>query len=68
MIYGAVLVTISGDVDGSGKVNYEDLFALADAYGSYLGDLNWDSRCDINDNDRIEYEDLFALADHYGMP
>jgi hypothetical protein len=67
--------SILGDGDGSGKVNYEDLFALADAYGShgpnynYAGEdpsSNWDQRFDFGDNNRIDYNDLFDLADHYG--
>jgi hypothetical protein len=76
-IEGSVFdISIPGDVDGSGKVNYEDLFALADAYGSHGPDYNypgepasptWDPRCDFNHNNRIDYEDLFTLADHYGM-
>lgn len=67
--------SILGDGDGSGRVNYEDLFALADAYGShgpnfnYPGEdpsPNWDQRFDFNNNNRVEYNDLFDLADHYG--
>jgi len=49
-------------------VNYIDLFALADAYGSEPGDDNWDERCDFNDDDKVNYEDLFTLGDYYGLP
>jgi hypothetical protein len=56
-----------GDVNGDNKVNYIDLFALADAYGSEPGDDNWDERCDFNGDNQVNYEDLFILADHYGM-
>jgi len=73
---GIIMVTIPGDVDGSFKVNYEDLFSLADAYGSHGPDFNypgepasphWDPYCDFNGDNRVNYEDLFILADHYGM-
>jgi parallel beta-helix repeat protein len=63
---GWVVITIPGDFDGSRKVNYEDLFRLADAYGSIPDDWNWDPNCDINDNGRVEFDDLFILADNYG--
>jgi hypothetical protein len=65
--YGIVKVTILGDVDGNFRVNYEDLFLFADAYGSRLDDDNWNPNCDFNGNDKVNYEDLFTLADHYGL-
>jgi parallel beta-helix repeat protein len=64
--YRIVVVTIPGDVNGNSKVNYEDLFRLADAYGSTPDDDNWDPECDINDDDKVNYVDLFTLADYYG--
>lgn len=57
-------------------VNYEDLFRLADAYGSHGPDFNypgepesshWDMYCDFNGDNRVNYEDLFFFADHYEM-
>ena len=66
-IYGIVKMTIPGDGDGNFEVNYEDLFDLADAYGSFPNDNNWDANCDFNGDDRVNYEDLFILADHYGI-
>jgi hypothetical protein len=65
--YGIVKVTILGDVDGNFRVNYEDLFLFADAYGSRFDDDNWNPNCDFNGNDKVNYEDLFTLADHYGL-
>jgi thermitase len=64
---GWVVVSIPGDVDGSFEVNFEDLFNLADAYGSFPNDNNWDANCDFNGDNEVNYEDLFILADHYGM-
>jgi hypothetical protein len=61
--YAYVLV---GDVNGDGKVDYEDLFLLADAYGSDPSDDNWDPRCDFNGDGHVGWWDLFALADNYG--
>jgi hypothetical protein len=64
---GWVVVSIPGDVDGSFEVNFEDLFNLADAYGSFPNDNNWDANCDFNGDNEVNHEDLFILADHYGM-
>jgi len=61
--YAYVLV---GDVNGDGKVDYEDLFLFADAYGSDPSDDNWDPRCDFNGDGYVGWWDLFALADNYG--
>jgi hypothetical protein len=63
-----------GDLDNSFlKVDYNDLFALADAYGAYdegygkpVADANFDARFDFNYNNRVDFEDLFSLADNYG--
>ena len=57
---------LPGDVDGDGKVDYKDLFAMAAAYGSKLGDPNWDSNCDFDQDGEVGWRDLFILADYYG--
>lgn len=66
--YYQITVELVGDVNGDYKVNYIDLFALADAYGSEPDDDNWDVRCDFNDDDKVNFYDLFMLADYYGLP
>ena len=56
-----------GDVNGDDKVDYIDLFAMADAYGRKLGGDNWDERCDFNGDDEINYEDMFTFVNYYGL-
>jgi len=53
------------DVNGDNKINYYDWFAMADAYGSKLGDDNWDERCDFNDDNKVNYEDLFTFVNYW---
>jgi len=65
-IGGKVLVKISGDVDGDGVVDASDLFALTKAYGSELGDPNWNPDCDFNGDDEVNTADLVDLNKNYG--
>jgi len=60
------IFTITGDVNGDGDVDASDLFALSKAYGSELGDPNWDSYCDFNGDDKADASDLFDLGKNYG--
>ena len=59
-------IEFQGDVNGDDKVGLSDLVLLAKAYGSHLGDPNWDSRCDFNNDLTIGLSDLVLLAKNYG--
>ena len=53
--------TLPGDVDGDGHVNVVDLLCLVDAFGSVLGDANYDARCDFNRDGDVDVVDLLIL-------
>ena len=57
---------ILGDVNGDEVVDVFDLFDLNKAYGSELGDLNWNSDCDFNRDNKVDASDLFDLSKNYG--
>lgn len=61
----SIVVTIPGDIDGNFKVQLRDLVILAKAYGSKLGDSNWNPNADINGNGIVGLSDLVILALHY---
>ena len=63
---GIVKVTIIGDVNGDGKVNIIDTFAVALAYGSYPGHPTWKPNYDINNDGKINLIDYFVTALNYG--
>jgi hypothetical protein len=63
---GWVVVTILGDVNGDGKVAWDDLSALGLAYGSKSGDSNWNPNADINSSGKVDWEDLSILGLNYG--
>ena len=57
---------LQGDVNGDGKVNLIDLRAVANAFGSKLGDAEWIQSADINRDDIINIFDLVAVAINLG--
>jgi len=65
-IDGKVHVKIPGDVDGDGVVDACDLFDLGKAYGSELGDSNWNSDCDFNIDNKVDTSDLLDLSENHG--
>ena len=62
-----IVVTIPGDITGDFKVNLADLVALAQAYNSRPGDVNWNLNADIEGNGIVGLADLVILAQHYGQ-
>jgi hypothetical protein len=63
---GYVMVRMLGDINGDGKVNVQDLFAVSKAFGSYPGHPRWDPDMDINQDYVINVVDLFAIAKDFG--
>ncbi|NIR87986.1 hypothetical protein GWO13_10740 [Candidatus Bathyarchaeota archaeon] len=53
-------------MNGDGTVDYSDLSDLNEAYGSELGDSNWNPNCDFNGDDKVDASDLFDLSKNYG--
>jgi hypothetical protein len=65
--FRAMAPTILGDINGDGKVDVFDLYALGKAYGSTPEDLgDWNPNADLNDDLIIDSEDLRILNDNYG--
>jgi len=54
-----------GDVNHDGIVDDLDLLNLSEAYGSKLGDDNWNCHSDFNENGIVETSDLFDLSKNY---
>ncbi len=59
-------VAIAGDVNGDGVVDAADLYELSTAYGSELGEPNWNPNCDINGDGRVDALDMFTLCKNFG--
>lgn len=63
---GAVVVTVSGDVNGDKTVNTVDLSILSQAFGSSRGEPRYNPAADIDENDLVDVVDLFILARNLG--
>jgi len=59
-------VSILGDINGDGTVDIFDVVILAAAFGSRLGDPNWDSRADLNGDNDVDIFDAVILALNFG--
>jgi len=55
-----------GDLNGDGTADILDLFIVAEAYGTFKGDPDYNSEADINRDDIIDIYDLFMAAENYG--
>jgi len=67
LIDGWVVVTTLGDVDGDFDCDADDVFTyLAAAYGSKIGDPNYDPNCDFDEDGDVDPDDVFTyLAPNY---
>jgi hypothetical protein len=58
--------TIPGDFDGDGDVDRYDFGILAGAYGSKIGDPNWNAVCDLDRDGDVDRYDFGTFAGNYG--
>jgi len=59
---------IPGDINKDMKVDNNDLYQLAIAYGSSLEKPNWNPNSDINSDNIVSVSDLFRLGKNFGKP
>lgn len=55
------------DVNGDGKIDTRDVYAVARAFGSRPGDPNWNARCDFNSDGKVDMKDYFPVCQRYGQ-
>ena len=61
-----VFEPVQGDTNGDGHVDVVDLLTLVDAFGSLLGDANYDLAADLNQDDAVDVADLLSLVYNFG--
>jgi len=54
------------DINKDEKVDIEDIFTAALAYGSYPGHPNWDPRCDVNNDLKVDVMDIYLITLKFG--
>jgi hypothetical protein len=55
-----------GDVNADGKVDVKDITIVAIAFGSSLGQSNWNSAADLNGDNRANVKDLALVCMNFG--
>jgi len=66
LVFGWVLVTLAGDVDGDAEVSIFDIVSIAGAYGSSVGDSEYDIDCDLDGDGDVDIFDILIAAGNYG--
>jgi hypothetical protein len=59
--------TSLGDVNGDGRVDLKDLVIVAKAYGSSMGNSNWNVNADIDGDGTVSYRDVAILQAYFGQ-
>jgi hypothetical protein len=57
-----------GDLDGDGVRNVTDFGLFADAYGSSLGDANYNPDADLDGDGSVNVTDFSLFAAVFGVP
>ena len=65
-IFGWVLVTIPGDVDGDRDVDIYDIVRMVGAYGTSIPDPAYDIYSDLDDDGDVDIYDIVIAAGNYG--
>ncbi|MFB0523238.1 MAG: DUF3160 domain-containing protein, partial [Candidatus Bathyarchaeia archaeon] len=63
---GALLVPAQGDLDRDARVSITDIFIVAKAFSSRLGDLNWNPDADLDGNEVVNIKDVYLVAKKFG--
>jgi hypothetical protein len=56
----------NGDFDGDGDIDFSDFYQFCSAYGSELGDPNYNAIGDFNDDGHVDFFDFVDFADVFG--
>lgn len=61
-VYKVPILVEKEDLNEDGKINIEDLYVFAQAFGSYPGHYRWNPKADIDGNGKINVIDAVLIA------
>ena len=62
-----IIITIPGDVDGDFQFDIYDIVRICAAYGSELGDLEYEANCDVDGDGDVDIYDVVIACNQYGI-
>ena len=65
-IDGILNITLIGDVNGDGIVDIYDITLAGNAFGTSIGEPEYNERADINHNGTVDIYDLILIGLHFG--
>jgi hypothetical protein len=57
---------LASDFDGNGKVDFDDFFLFAAAFGRKQGEAGFEAKFDLNKSGAVDLDDFFLFADAFG--
>ena len=63
----AVTITIPGDVYGQGRVDMSDVVSICKAFGSTVGQPNYNPNCDIDNTGKVDMSDVVIALRNFGQ-
>lgn len=67
LVDGGLKVRLVGDINGDGKVDIKDVYAVTYAFGSYPGHPRWNPDADLNQDMQIDIRDVYIVQRNYGQ-
>lgn len=57
---------VSADFNGNGRVDFDDFFMFAEAFGRRRGEAGFNAKFDLNADGAINFDDFFIFAERFG--
>jgi uncharacterized protein (DUF2141 family) len=62
----APVFALTGDVNGDGKVDIQDIAIVSFAFGSYVGSSRWNPLADLDGDGKVDIRDMATVAANFG--
>jgi uncharacterized protein (DUF2141 family) len=59
-------MALTGDVNGDGKVDMQDVMVVIKAFGSIPGTARWNAAADLNGDGRVDVSDIIIVLLNFG--